>query len=68
MAAELKIQAPRGRTQRLARRASLYEARDTPVRKAADRTARINAAIVEMLRASAKFSAELADCLHQDAE
>jgi hypothetical protein len=67
MAVVLK-KGPRGRTRCLARRASLYQERDTPVRKAADRTARINATIVEMLRASTKFSAELADCLHQDAE
>jgi hypothetical protein len=68
MVVKAKIEAPRGQTQRHARRVSLYQERNTPVRVAADRTSRINAAIVEILSASVKFSPELAHRLHQDAE
>jgi len=68
MASKSKIKAPKKeRTERLTGQVS-YPERGTPVRMAADRTARINAVIVEILKKTAKFPPELAHGLHQDAE
>jgi len=60
-------EAPRGRRQRTVWRA-IYPERDTRVRIAIDRAARIDSAIVEMLRAVAIYKPELAHGLTQDAE
>jgi len=69
MTAVSKIEAPpRGRTQRHARRTSMYQERGSPIRVAVERTERINAAIVETLRKTAKYPATLAHCLTQDSE
>jgi len=64
----LKIEAPpRGRTQGLVRR-TVYQERGSPVRASVERTARISAAIVEILRKTVKYPPELEHCLNQDAE
>jgi hypothetical protein len=69
MAAVLKEAPPRGRgqTQRLARR-SMYRERGSPVRVAVERAEGINAAIIEVLRKTAKYPVEFAFCLTQDSQ
>jgi hypothetical protein len=58
--------APKGQTQRPAGRASLYLRQGTQIRTAVDRAAHLNAAIVQILRKSAKFPPELTHGLHED--
>jgi hypothetical protein len=68
MAAKSKVEVPKGQTKRPAGRTSLYAQRGSPIRVAADRAARVNSAILEIMRKSAKFPPELAHGSHQDAE
>jgi len=68
MTAVLKQAPPRGRTQRLARRTAMYQERGSPVRMAVERTASINASIVEILKKTAKYPVEHAHGLLPDAE